>query len=306
MNYHSRLPVISAWTGDGVGLAAAGNIKTAVAPSIIGTYLTTLASGSPADLTQLVTAGVMQGATVSQAGAIAQTVLGLAAAVPPTAIADVLTNPANPYNASIVKAVTASATDAFAKTAHYQVEYPEDIQLFGASFNTVLPKSGIALQGEVSHRLDVPLQADDIELLFAAMGPLSPAFATYNQFATHDGIDTSAAALAANGYGPIYIPGYRLLDVTQIQTTATKLFGPIFGADQFTFVGEIGLTYVHGTTPGPGGNFVDGRKTVTLGLGADYQNQWSADLSYTNYFGAGRYNLVNDRDFVAMNIKYSF
>ena len=28
-------------------------------------------------------------------------------------------------------------------------------------------------------------------------------------------------------------------------------------------------------------------------------------MSYTNFFGAGRYNLVNDRDFLAMNIKYS-
>ncbi|MBN1957022.1 MAG: DUF1302 domain-containing protein [Desulfuromonadales bacterium] len=390
MNYHSRLPVISAWTGDGAGLAAAGNIQTAVAPSIIGTYLGSLASGTPADLTQLVTAGVLQGATVSQAGAIAQTVLGLAAAVPPAAIADVLTNPSNPLNARVVAAVTASVTDAFAKTARYQVEYPEDIQLFGMSFNTVLPASGIALQGEISHRIDVPLQADDIELLFAAMGPLSSLYSDNNQFATHDGVATSAADLIANLGNPIYIPGYRLLDVTQIQTTATKLFGPTFGADQFTMVGEVGLTYVHdmpskdelrfdsagtpisgnatiaagndgilgtaddvhygefepatayadatswgyrlvakldfnnaigavtlsprvawahdvsGNSPGPGGNFLEGRKAVTLGLGANYMNKWTADLSYTDYFGAGRYNLINDRDFVALNIKYSF
>ncbi len=382
MNYHSRLPVISAWTGDGSGLADAGSIQTAVAPAIIGTYLGSL-SGTPADLTQLVTAGVMQGATVDQAGAIAQTVLGLAAAVPPTAIADVLTNSSNPLNANVVAAVTASATDAFAKTARYQVEYPEDIQLFGMSFNTVLPKSGVALQGEISHRLDVPLQADDIELLFAAMGPLSPAF-SFNQFATYDGIDTSAATFmnpAGNNGDPIYIPGYRLLDVTQVQMTATKLFGPTLGADQFVLVGEVGLTHVHGmpskdelrfdgpgtpisgnetiagfgvhfgeyepadafadanswgyrmvakfdfnnaigaitlspriawahdvkgTTPGPGGNFIEDRKAVTLGLGANYLNQWTADLSYTDFFGAGRYNLVNDRDFVAFNIKYSF
>ncbi len=35
------------------------------------------------------------------------------------------------------------------------------------------------------------------------------------------------------------------MDVTQVQTTATKLFGPTMGADQFTLVGEVGLTYVH-------------------------------------------------------------
>ncbi len=36
------------------------------------------------------------------------------------------------------------------------------------------------------------------------------------------------------------------------------------------------------------------------------RSTWSGDLSYTDYFGAGRYNLLNDRDFVAFNIKYSF
>ena len=60
------------------------------------------------------------------------------------------------------------------------------------------------------------------------------------------------------------------------------------------------------TPPGPGGNFLEDRKAITFGLGASYQSTWSADLSYTDFFGAGRYNLVNDRDFVAFNIKYSF
>jgi hypothetical protein len=63
---------------------------------------------------------------------------------------------------------------------------------------------------------------------------------------------------------------------------------------------------VNGNTPGPGGSFVEGRKAITFGLGAGYQSTWSADLSYTDFFGAGRYNLINDRDFVALNIKYSF
>ena len=33
------------------------------------------------------------------------------------------------------------------------------------AFNTLLQSSGIALQGEISYRQDVPLQLDDIELL---------------------------------------------------------------------------------------------------------------------------------------------
>ncbi|HBE92632.1 MAG TPA: hypothetical protein DDW55_08920 [Gammaproteobacteria bacterium] len=61
-----------------------------------------------------------------------------------------------------------------------------------------------------------------------------------------------------------------------------------------------------GTSPGPGGNFIDGRKAVSIGLEGVYQNTWSADLAYTRFMGAGRYNLLNDRDFVGFNIKASF
>lgn len=396
MNYHSRLPIISSWTGSAAGLAAAGNMSNVTA-TIVGNYLGNPTSSLPA----LVGAGMGAGASQVQAGAIAQTVLGLAAAVPPEIIVDVLTNPDNPLNTRLVSAATAAATDAYAKTARYQVEYPEDIKLFGMSFNTVLPKSGVALQGEISHRQDVPLQIDDLELLLATLEPLGIAStwadpnplnpytpANFNEIPSYSQYPAvSPLDIFANGGNSIYIAGYEELDVSQAQTTATKLFGPTFGADQFTLVGEVGVTHVHnmpskdklrfdgpgtpvsgnplhddkttypwaahdekpsepsgafadatswgyrlvgkldfndaigavrlspriawahdveGTTPGPGGNFIEDRKAITFGLGASYQSTWSADLSYTDFFGAGRYNLVNDRDFVAFNIKYSF
>lgn len=262
----------------------------------------------------------------------------------------------------------------YAETASYFLSYPEDIRLYGLSFNTLLRQTGIALQGEMSYRDDAPLQVDDIELLFAALGAqdnLSPG-------------NTGAAGLARfgqMGLAPFEseIPGFIKRDIVQVQATATKLFGPTFWANQLAMVGEVGVTHVrdmpskdvlrldgsgtpisgnarliaahfneiepysafadatswgyrlvgrldynnaigavtlsprvawahdvNGNSPGPGGNFIEGRKAVTLGLGADYQNRWGADLSYTNFFGAGRYNLINDRDIIAANIKYSF
>jgi hypothetical protein len=45
---------------------------------------------------------------------------------------------------------------------------------------------------------------------------------------------------------------------------------------------------------------------LTLGLGFNRQSTWEFDLSYTAFSGAGRYNLTNDRDFVGVNVKYSF
>lgn len=307
MNYHSRLPIISAQTGTIAGLQAAGQVYA--------------------------TAGVAPGTNA---------------------------------------VVDANATNAYSSTARYRIEYPEDIQLFGLSFNTTV--DDWALQGEVSHRLDVPLQVDDVELLFAALTPLSNNFVP-NQLSQflNDG----------NPYGPDQsIPGFILRDVTQVQATVTRLVPQIMGASQFLFLAEVGVNIVNnmpdkdelrleapgtyisgnqtlagahgpaagqyedasrfadatswgyrvvgrlqydnaigawnllpriaysqdvdGNSPGPGGSFLEGRQAVTLGLGANYQSVWSADLSYTRYSGAGRYNLINDRDFVGFNIKYAF
>jgi hypothetical protein len=63
---------------------------------------------------------------------------------------------------------------------------------------------------------------------------------------------------------------------------------------------------VNGNSPGPGGNFIEGRKAITVGLTGTYVETWSVGLSYTNFFGAGRYNLINDRDFISINGKYNF
>jgi hypothetical protein len=63
---------------------------------------------------------------------------------------------------------------------------------------------------------------------------------------------------------------------------------------------------VDGTTPGPGGNFVEGRTGATLGVLASYQSSLEFDVSYTTFSGAGRYNELTDRDYFAATIRYSF
>ena len=62
---------------------------------------------------------------------------------------------------------------------------------------------------------------------------------------------------------------------------------------------------VSGYSPGPGGNFEEGRKAVSLGLDAEYQNTYTASLAYTNFFG-GDYNTSSDRDFVALSFGANF
>lgn len=282
-------------------------------------------------------------------------------------------------------------------SAEYFLEYPEDIQLFGASFNTLCRWTGIAIQGEVSHRRDLPLQVDDLELLYAAMSPLAAVTAM-------DGYGPDHPLFAAGQVGMLlaqtnqvgvfgfgeYIAGYRRFDMSQFQATATRMFGRWLGADQIIVLGEGAVSHVHdmparselrleapgtytsgnpahthiygedgqvvqqvvqpatepasafpgawawgyqvagrldynnvfaginlaprfswqhdvkGISPGPGGNFLEGRRALGLGLGAVYRISWELDISYTHFSGAGRYNLLNDRDFLATTIKYSF
>jgi hypothetical protein len=63
---------------------------------------------------------------------------------------------------------------------------------------------------------------------------------------------------------------------------------------------------VSGTTPGPGGNFVEGRYAYTVGVNANLQQRWELDAAYTVFGGAGRFNELGDRDFFAASIKVSF
>ena len=134
-------------------------------------------------------------------------------------------------------------------TASYFVEYPEDIKMYGFSFNTQGP-AGIALQGEVSYRPNQPLQLASAEVILAVLS--APNLVT--GFATIPGTVTaarpfgvSAAGLVADG---TEITGWRRVKQTQFQMTATKSFPNIFRSEQGVVVGEIGYTKYNGLTNG--------------------------------------------------------
>jgi hypothetical protein len=56
---------------------------------------------------------------------------------------------------------------------------------------------------------------------------------------------------------------------------------------------------------GPNGLFGEGNKAVSLGLDAEYQNTYTANISYTDFFG-GKYNTSIDRDFLALSVGVNF
>jgi hypothetical protein len=138
-----------------------------------------------------------------------------------------------------------------AATGRYFTEYVEGLNLYGVSFNTSLGSSGISWQGEVSLKNDVPLQLDDVELLFAALSTLAPQFGTNNQIGNFLG-----------QYGR-EVSGYRKHRVWTAQSTLTKVFGPMLGAQQLTLLGEVGGVWAN--LPARGTLRYDGAGTFTAG-----------------------------------------
>jgi hypothetical protein len=63
---------------------------------------------------------------------------------------------------------------------------------------------------------------------------------------------------------------------------------------------------VAGNSPAPLSNYREGRKRVSLALNGSYQSSWRGGISYTNFFGNEKYSRDGDRDFVSVNLSYSF
>lgn len=63
---------------------------------------------------------------------------------------------------------------------------------------------------------------------------------------------------------------------------------------------------VSGVSPGPGENFVEGRKTIIVSTTVRFSQAWNAAVGYTTFFGGGRYNLLRDRDFAQVGLRYQF
>ncbi|MDD3446770.1 MAG: DUF1302 domain-containing protein, partial [Zavarzinia sp.] len=112
----------------------------------------------------------------------------------------------------------------------YVIEYPEDINLFGVGFATVL--AGLSVSGEFSYRPDMPVQqnANDLLAAFASGGAA---------------VDTPVSPYVTVGSGTLY-HGYDEARQYRTQISAFKVLPPMLGAVGVTVLGEIGAEYLDG------------------------------------------------------------
>ena len=180
-----------------------------------------------------------------------------------------------------------AAISTFAQTANWFTAYPENIKLYGLSWNAQLGTSGIAFQGEVSYRQDNPLQVDDVELLFAALSPLSPTFANASQITNGTALGFEETAL-----------GYRYFDTSQLQFTLTKVFSNFLGANQGVILGEFGFNKVFDMPDkddlrfeGPG-TYTSGNPAMSLPGGAHTGKPFEEPEHFADDFSWG-YRIVS-------------
>jgi hypothetical protein len=142
------------------------------------------------------------------------------------------------YNSRLplISGISKSSYAAASETGRFFLEYPDDIPLYGVSFNTTI--GPWAAQGEYSLKVDQPLQVDDVELLLAGVGAPSQ-------------VTPPPAAPIGSALGNKYIRGYRRHDVSQVDLSVTRLAGPMrwLGSDQLLFLAEAGAVYVHDLPP---------------------------------------------------------
>ncbi|MCW8092296.1 DUF1302 domain-containing protein [Alteromonas sp. ASW11-130] len=119
-----------------------------------------------------------------------------------------------------------------------QFFYPEDIKLYGFSFNTNVGTT--ALAGEIAYRKDEPLQIDDVELLYTAM---PEQLANAGLRPDLEGI--SQLNNIGRNVGPGQTAeGFLFSDTVQAQMTLSHVFGPTLGSDNFILLGEVGWVNV--------------------------------------------------------------
>lgn len=222
----------------------------------------------------------------------------------------------------------------------YFREFVEDIDLFGASFNTEV--WDISFAGEVSYqpRSPVPITTAFTDAIDRTLA--SGRVEEVSGFVREKRIQASLAAIMTWGPGDPYVGALvRLLQPSTMAVTAEvavvnypgldsdiSYAGPGFTTDvdrtSFGYVMRVQGDYdnpwgvpititprvsfshdIVGNTPGltP---FIHQRKSFSVGVQVDYLQVWQFDLAYTNNFGAGTQNLLADRDFVTLSLTRGF
>lgn len=151
----------------------------------------------------------------------------------------------NPFTSMYTTTANPLTAPAFgAADTAYRIEYPEDIQLYGLSFQTNAGAASLA--GEISYRPNQPLQLNAFDMAVTSynLGSILP------------------TQIETSGLPNEYIQGYRRKPVTQAQVSLTRTFDQVLKASRLSVVGEVGYNHIADIGEGSGDELRFGRDSV--------------------------------------------
>lgn len=214
-----------------------------------------------------------------------------------------------------------------AGSRNYFLEYPENIETYGASFNTML--GTWAWSGEWSHRRNEPLQTTGF-FFAAAGGPLNTITHGFERI-KRDQVQTTfqkvlsprlikadtGSVLAEFGYTNLgHRPeGTPLNPVTNDAWGYVLSLSATYNRALFDLVNLTPTLSFRHDVDGVAGPFIEDAKALTVGINYDYMVNWFGTVSVTRNFdgSAVKNNLTGgpvrgdeDRNWLSINVGYQF
>ncbi|WP_394673468.1 DUF1302 domain-containing protein [Limnobacter sp.] len=162
---------------------------------------------------------------------------------------------------------------------------------FIKTFDRALGSSQVVFVGEVA-----AVFVDDLPAINTNVGVGgSSSGIRYGRSAVFGG--GSDAGNSINGFVTDFAWGYRM--------RAAATYRDVFlGTD---LIPSIAWSHdVDGWSPEPGQAFNEGRQSVGLGLGFEFDANTKASITYTTFTNAADFDVLRDRDFVSLTASYSF
>ena len=164
--------------------------------------------------------------------------------------------------------------------AGYFFEYPEDIRLYGVSFQTMAGSASVS--GELSYRPNMPMQINTGDMSRTALVTAGVPVPGVGVIAVPGSANTHRGLAGTLEPGD-YIPGYQRKEFYQAQVTVVNFIDRVMGASRLALVGEAGVNYIGGLGDVKFGRdslfgqspYVDG-DGATSGAGSCASNQGTA------------------------------
>ncbi len=193
----------------------------------------------------------------------------------------------------------------------YHLRYAEDVKLYGASFGTVFGDTNVS--GEVSFRQDFPIQVKnplslvDVPFFTQDANLFQAQISAIHIFAGTP-VWSSCTVMGEIGYNEVSNYGNAILSEDESAWGGTIKIIPSYlqilpGLDL-----NVPITYKFNGdgTASFKGSFDEKDDSASIGLNFTYLQVYQVGVAYTNFLNDAEDNPLADRDFVSLNIKYTF